>query len=250
MFLFNAENSKSLKILMDQLIKQRIAKLIFAVVTITNPISSYASSLTVGFKELILGMSERSISTDRKITCKNGDSIYVDVLDKKPGELAKERNRIRSLSKYGDRYCSSPVKDTINGIPVSDMKLLFFSDSLGEINFTINESGIRTSTGDGFGVWTSDNLNALVRSLNHRFGGHIVETELVCHQGRCRDAPKRKTYIWRPISAEIKLTYVERTFETGTRISFRSTKFIEQTKSLEEQDIHLSEEIRRSTKVK
>lgn len=219
-------------------------KLAFALLFVANPVSSIASSHAVGFKELKLGMTERSVPKTRKLSCKPSDSFLSNFSGRISSKLELEKRRLEALSYFGDRYCRISAADTVGGMPVVEMRLLFLRGELGKIEISFSETGISKPTGRGYGEWSSDNLAVLVSSLATRYGRHTLVSKLVCPRKRyCRDAPMGNTFTWTPTGATVTLTYVESTVGTSPTLTFLSDKFTAETDVLRTHAKRISDQI-------
>lgn len=222
-----------------------------ALLIVSSPNLSSASSQVVGFKELQLGMAERAVPKIRKLGCKAGDNFVSTASRKTSSKIEREKKRLEAISYFGDRYCSISSADTVGGMPIVEMRLSFLRGELGKIEMNISEKGISRPTGRGYGEWSSDNLVTLVSSLTTKYGHPNFATERVCaSNGGCRGAPNKNTFIWAPAGATVTLSYVESTVNTSPTLTFLSEKFTAETSMLKIQARSISNQIEQEERAK
>lgn len=224
---------------------------VLGAITFIVPVTALAvpkeeTSMT-GFKEILLGTSFQSISNTRLLRCQEASKrARREGAHSSPSaeRLQDEAWKLSSLAFSGDRNCTVRKPDTIGGMKISEIRLIFFKDTLSRIEIGIINIGITKPNYRGGGVWSSDDLFTLIRTMDSRFGAHQEHKQLDCSRGigGCRAAPYKKTLKWFPNEDLVTLTYRESTVGERPMLVFVSKKFKIQQEELWEKARQVSQQ--------
>ncbi len=155
---------------------------------------------TLGFQELRLGMSQKTVSRTRKLVC--------------------------YLAQPGEKLCTVQNPRPVDKIRSEQIELVFSDDVLGKIGISIGDRGATTPNFDGTGTWLAYKLITLTESLDNRFGKHEQRQMPECPRSRgCRGAPMKNLLKWRAAGGTITLTYWEATYLGFPKLEFLSNHY-------------------------
>lgn len=190
--------------------------------------SAYASP-SVSFKELALGMSKQTVEQSRKLKCQptQASSILTSTTVRETRSIRKEESLLSSRARSGDIQCSVKDPGTVGGMKIAYLELRFYGQLLGQIEISIAERGRSDLDYRGGGIWSSDNLTILIKSLNDRFGQPTRSQEPDCSGGigGCLRAPLKIKSTWHPQDAEVKLMYWQSTTRGTPTLVYTSNPY-------------------------
>lgn len=199
-------------------------------------IAGAAQAVTVpGFKELHLGMTLPAAKKARQLACKRA----AHTVRLPPTTVAASRSlrgradELRARAWSGDVGCVARKPDTVGGMRISELQLLFAQQTLQRITIDIGDDGRTHANGRGGSDWFHPNLMDLIDAISRKYGTPVRAQSQDCG-GRigCRRAARAIVLTWRPAGAEITLTYRNKQHYGSPQLVFTSAGWLAQQTAL------------------
>jgi len=189
-----------------------------------------------GFKELHLGMTLPAAKKARQLACKRaGHTVSLP-----PTTVAASRSlrvradELRARAWSGDVGCVARKSDTVGGMRISELQLLFAQQTLQRITIDIGDDGRTHANGRGGSDWFHPDLMDLIDAISRKYGTPVRAESQDCRGGigGCLRAARAIVLTWRPAGAEITLAYRNKQHYGSPQLVFTSAGWLAQQTAL------------------